>query len=137
MISTSTILAGTVSSSGSTHANVFDGDLFTQNTDTASNCHVSVTFTNGFVAILDMVKFFLPVDKAMTVYDDKLKFQGSDDGSTWVDYHTADGNTHTGWNYVTWDTNKPKHRYFRFSGSGANSCVINEVELHGVEAIDN
>jgi len=116
---------------------VFDGDLVTQNSDTASDCHVSVTFTNGFVAVLDMIKFFLPVDKAMTVYDGKLKFQGSTDGSTWVDYHTADGNTHTGWNYVSWDTDKPKHRYFRFSGSGASSCVINEVELHGVEAIDS
>jgi hypothetical protein len=84
-----------------------------------------------------MIKYYLPVDKAMTVYEDKLTFQGSNDGSTWTDYHTADGNVHTGWNYVSWDSNKPKHRYFRFKGSGSNACVINEAELHGVEAIDS
>jgi hypothetical protein len=73
-ISQSKILTGTVSSSSTTHANVFDGDLVSQNGDTASNCHVTVTFTTGYVAVLDMVKFFLPVDKAMSVYQDNLKF---------------------------------------------------------------
>jgi len=72
-------------------------------------------------------------------WENLLKFQGSNDGTTWSDLYTADGNVHSGWNYVQWDdaTTKPKHRYFRFKGSGAGACIINDAELHGVETIDD
>jgi hypothetical protein len=134
-------LNGTVTSSGTTHQNVFDGDLMNSNSDGSSNCHVKISFRDDYVAILDKVRFFLPVTQATSTYEDELKFQGSSDGSTWTDLYTADGNVHAGWNYAQWDTStgatQPKYRHYRFQGTGAGACLINEAELHGVETIDD
>lgn len=46
---------------------------------------------------------------------------------------------HSGWNYIAWSDAKeqPKYRYYRFKGSEAGACVINEVELWGVSTIDS
>jgi hypothetical protein len=73
-VSQSKILRGVVTSSSNSHANAFDGDLVTQNGDTGADCHLTTAFTTGYAAVLDRIKFFLPADKAMTVYSGNLKF---------------------------------------------------------------
>ena len=53
----------------------------------------------------------------------------------------VDDTINEGWNYYEWETSAeyPKYRYYRFSSTGnkANSCAINEIKLHGVEAMDD
>lgn len=64
-------------------------------------------------------------------------FQGSDDGVTYTDLFTQGENVHEGWNYHTWETpaEYPRHRFFRFEGLKAKSCIINEIKFTGVETI--
>jgi hypothetical protein len=121
---------------------MFDGDLVNQNEDNSGSCHVAISFRASYVAILDKIRFFLPVTQATSTYEGKLKFQGSNDASSWTDIYQADGNVHSGWNYVQWDSSdstvtQPKYRHYRFEGTGAGACLINEAELHGVETIDD
>lgn len=95
-------------------------------------------FREGYIGVLDKVKYYLAVDRnKQTYYDGHLKFQGSNDGVTFTDIFTADNNAHTGWNYVEWalEADYPKYKQFRFTGDVAGSCVINEIQLHGIETI--
>jgi len=61
-------------------------------------------FREGYVGILDKVKYYLDVKRDKTkYYVDKLKFQGSNDGGiTFTDIFVSDFNVHSGWNYVEW-----------------------------------
>lgn len=67
------------------------------------------------------------------------KFQGSNnDGSTYTDIFTFGDDVHEGWNYYTFEgANALKYNSYRFSGNTANSCLIGEIGLRGVEVIES
>lgn len=46
---------------------------------------------------------------------------------------------HEGWNYYSWalPADYPRFRYYRFYGSVAGSCKVNEIKFIGVETIDD
>jgi hypothetical protein len=50
-----------------------------------------------------------------------------------------DENIHEGWNYHKWDApaDYPKYRFYRFFGTKAGSCIINEIKATGVETVDH
>ena len=78
------------------------------NSDNNANCFVGMKFRPGFVGLLSQVKYFMNnINKA--TYSGNLKFQGSNDMSTWTDLFTVDDNIHEGWNYHSWDTSKPAY----------------------------
>jgi len=101
-------------------------------------CFVGAEFSEGFVAMLSQVKYFLnEIDDMEAMFADKLVFQGSNDGNTYTDLHTSDSNTHEGWNYIRWEeaADQPKFRFYRFKSVGG-SCKLNEVKFQGVEVLD-
>jgi hypothetical protein len=53
------------------------------------------------------------MDNKYVNFVDKLKFQSSDDETTWNDEYTADGDLKEGWNKFE-PTNALKKRYYRF-----------------------
>jgi hypothetical protein len=118
---------------------VFDDNIHYPYEDDSNDCHVTAEFMAGHVAILDKVKVFFDnqFDKA-TYFINKMKIQGSNDGSTWTDIETADDNIRTGWNYFEWaeESDRPSYRYVRISGP-KHACRVNEVELWGIETINN
>ena len=64
-----------ISSSGTSHSKLFDGDLFTQNTDNTAGCYIDMEFRTGYIGVLDKVKYYLAVDRnKQTYYDGHLKF---------------------------------------------------------------
>ena len=67
------------------------------------------------------------------------KFQGSMDGNSYDDLYTVDDNIHEGWNYVKWEdpADYPKYRFYRFYSSQNKGCNIAEIQLTGVETIDD
>jgi hypothetical protein len=120
-------------------ANLFDGNLMTASQNTQEDCTAGMAFKTDHVGILSKMKYFLGNDIKESTYAGHLRFQGSNDNQTYEDLYTADENVHSGWNYIGWSDAKeqPKYRYYRFKGSVAGSCVINEVELWGVSTIDS
>lgn len=46
---------------------------------------------------------------------------------------------HSGWNYFEFmdESSKPKYRIYKLSGTATGSCNINEIELWGVETIND
>ena len=68
----------------------------------------------------------------------KLRFEGSQDGTTWTTIFTVGQEIHEGWNYYNYAPGQElKYRYYRFYGSTAGSCVVGEVSLRGYEVIDS
>jgi len=126
------------STSPETQGALFDGDIHNTYIDSSSECHIQMTFKEGYVGAIDKVKvFFSGSINKINAFSDKLKFQSSDDGNTWTDIYTVDENVHTGWNYEEWTENQPKHQYYRFAGTGSQGCHLNEIELWGVETIND
>ena len=72
-----------------------------------------------------------------TPFNGNLKFQGSDDGTTFTDLWTVDIGVHEGWNTYDFETNKPSYNIYRFQGAQSGSCRIAEVRLHGIESINS
>jgi len=60
---------------------------------------------------------------------------------TWTDIYTADDRVHHAWNTIEFgpdeEIDQPAFRFYRFKGSSAGACELNEIELIGVEAINN
>jgi hypothetical protein len=50
-----------------------------------------------------------------------------------------DENVHEGWNYHKWEdpSSYPRYRNYRFYGTRAGSCIINEIKATGVETVDH
>jgi len=48
------------------------------------------------------MKYFLHNDMKQSDYTGNLKFQGSNDGTTYTDLYTAPEDVHSGWNYIAW-----------------------------------
>ena len=65
---------------------------------TSENCYFQIQYKDNHVGVLDEVKFFINrlIDK--TPFEDNLVFQGSDDGTTFVDLWNIDKSVHEGWN---------------------------------------
>lgn len=81
----------------------FDNLLMVQPTNTQSTCQIGVGFKEGHVGLISQVKYFMGDINTPSLYVDLLKFQGSNDNTTWTDLYTADDNIHEGWNYVDWN----------------------------------
>jgi hypothetical protein len=92
-----------------------------------------------YVGVLSEMKYYLADDMKQSTYSGNLKFQGSNDGKTYVDLYTADEEVHSGWNYIAWEKaeDQPKYRYYRFYGTEEGSCVLSEAQLWGVSTIDS
>lgn len=94
-------------------------------------------FREGYVASLSKVKYIVS-DIAKDNFIDVLAFEASNDGSTYTNLFTVDYNVGSGWNTHEFDsTSLPKYKFYRFKGSGSNSCKLNEIQLYGVETIDD
>lgn len=116
---------------------VFDGNNLNTLDDSSSDCHVGMQFRDGYVGSLSKVKYIVS-DIKKDNFIDVLSFEGSDDGSTYTSLFTADYNVGSGWNAHEFDSAAPpKYKYYRFKGTAANSCLLNEIQLYGVETIDN
>jgi len=61
------------------------------------------------------------------------------DGNNYDDLFVVDSNIHDGWNYHKWEdpADYPKYRFFRFYSSQNKGCKIAEIQLTGVETIDD
>jgi hypothetical protein len=96
-------------------------------------------FKPGHVGLISQVKYFMGNIASKATYSGILKFQGSDDGTTWTDLFAADDNIHEGWNYYEWTdaASKPRHNQYRFYAAGASACRINEVKFTGVETVND
>jgi len=53
--------------------------------------------------------------------------------------YSVDDNVHEGWNTYYWNelNKQPRFTYYRYAGKGAKSCEIKEIELSGIEGIDD
>jgi hypothetical protein len=135
----SKLTSGTLSSSYVTHDKMFDGNMYNYNEDWNADCHVTIDYGTDRVAVLDKMKLSLPSSILKSTYIGLLVFQGSNDGVTWDDLYSIDDNARSGWNYMEWTdpATKPTYQSYRFKGSGVGACVINEVELYGVDTIND
>jgi len=102
-------------------------------------CHIGIRFKEGHVALISQIKWFLSDIQDKSIYADETKLQGSNDGTIYSDIFTMDENVHDGWNYHKWTepADYPRYRYYRFYGTKAGSCVINEIKATGVETVDS
>ena len=62
-------------------------------------CHIGMAYKAGHVGMLQQVKWFIGEIWDKTIYAGEVKFQGSNDGTTYTDIFTMDENVHEGWNY--------------------------------------
>jgi hypothetical protein len=123
-----------------------DGDLSEDYEDSSVPCYIQFEYQDMFYASLDEVSFYINDMTSNTPYIDGLKFQGSNDGSTWVDLWVIDANVKQGWN--TWfcggdqceevpgQYTKPAYSKYRFYGSKSGACRITEIDVEGVIAVD-
>ena len=104
---------------------------------TATDCYFQIQYKPDHVGVLDEVKFFINQLTDKTPFNGNLKFQGSDDGTTFTDLFTVDLSVHEGWNTYDFETNKPSYNIYRFQGAQSGSCRIGEVKLDGIESINS
>lgn len=102
-------------------------------------CHIGIAFKEGHVGLISQVKWFLGDIQDKSVFAGETKLQGSNDGTRYTDLFTMDENVHEGWNYFKWSepSQYPRYRYYRFYGTKAGSCTINEIKATGVETVDS
>jgi hypothetical protein len=81
---------------------------------TSTDCYFQVKYKQDHVGVLDEVKFFINQLTDKTPFNGNLKFQGSDDGTTFTDLWTIDLGVHEGWNSKDFETNKPSYNIYRF-----------------------
>ena len=112
---------------------VFDGllTMFPTISNSESECFVGGSFKAGHVGMLSQVKYFMGNIENKNIYVDKLKFQGSDDKTSWTDLFAADENIHEGWNYHNWETSDeyPKYRFYRLYNSEKKGCLVSELKM--------
>ena len=102
-------------------------------------CYIGIHFKEGQVGLISQVKWFMGNIQDKSVFSGVTKLQGSNDNSTWTDLFTMNENVHEGWNYHKWTdpASYPRYRFYRFYGTKAGSCTINEIKATGVETVDN
>jgi len=126
-----------VTSTGEQWEKMFDDNLYNFNDDGTGDCHTTMTFKTGHLATLTKMRVYLPGNLAKSLYIDKLSFEGSNDGVSFDNLYTVDNNAHTGWNYQEWPENMPAYNVYRFKGSSSGACKIGEVELFGIESMND
>jgi len=83
---------------------LFDLDItFEHLTEEGVECYQGMEFRENFVGMLSQAKYFMGDILDKYTYAGFLKFEASNDNSTWTTLFTADVNIHEGWNYFTWD----------------------------------
>lgn len=132
-------LSGTLFGSANTQVeNVFDDNNLNTNEDWDADCYFGMYFPEGYEGFVNEVKVFLGSTYSKDYFVDYLTFQGSDDGSTYVDLFTLDASIHEGWNYFDFaEGEEASYRFYRFFGSNSGSCLVNEVHIFGVEVIND
>jgi IPT/TIG domain len=116
---------------------LWDGSNQNGWTSSAKNCYFGTAFRAGYVGVINEVKYFMS-RFIRPRFVGQLKFQGSQDGSTWTDIFTVGEEIHEGWNYHNYPAGQElKYRFYRFFGLGYYSCMVGEVSLRGYEVIDN
>ena len=115
---------------------LFDGNNVPGASGSAANCYIGAKFTDGFVGILDEMRFFMDYFPSKATFEGNLIFQGSnDDFSTVNDIVTIDSSLHEGWNYF--DLSKETYNSYRLFNAQANGCdSIGELKLFGQKVID-
>ena len=69
----------------------------------------------------------------------KLVFQGADSDGEFTDLWRMDASIHAGWNskdFTGW-SRPPSHKAYRFRGETTGSCRVGEVQLRGIEMLDD
>jgi len=136
---THNLQSGRYFGSGANPEVVFDDDVVDEYESTTSECFVGMEFKENHVGMLSQVKYFMgDIDDKM-LYAGFLKFQASNDKTTWTDIFTADINVHEGWNKKEWEdaADYPKYRYYRFFSTQSFGCNMREVKFRGVETIED
>ena len=101
------------------------------------SCSFGTAFRSGYVGILSEVKFFMNRFYKPN-FVGRLFFQGSKDGKTYTTIFTVGQEIHEGWNYYDFAVGlEPRYRYYRFFGSGMGSCIVGEMSIRGIEAINS
>jgi hypothetical protein len=132
-------LNGTLFGSANTQVeNVFDEDNLNTNEDWDSDCYFGMYFPEGYEGFVNEVKLFLGSTYSKDYFVDYLTFQGSDDGNSYDDLFTLDASIHEGWNYFDFEEGEEvSYRFYRFFGSNAGACLVNEAHIFGVEVIND
>lgn len=123
----------------------FDGSIFTRVNSNESTCKIGMQFKEGYVGIVQQVKYFINYITDRTQYEDNLMFEGSNDGETFTELFQVGGNVHEGWNYHNFEqdedagTSYPAYRYYRMRGLGVRNgpCRIHEIKFTGREVIQD
>lgn len=137
IISESYLIGVPFSSKSALTMKMWDGSNQNGWTDTAGNCYFGTAFRQGYIGILNEVKYYMN-RFTKSNFVGKLKFQGSMDGTTYTDIFTVGQEIHEGWNYHNYEAGQElKFRYYRFFGTATGSCLVGEVSLRGHEAIDD
>jgi hypothetical protein len=113
-----------------------DKNLIDYTDATSENCHFQVKYKDNHVGVLNEVKFFVNDLNDKTPFIGS-KFQGSNDGTTFVDLWTIDDQVHEGWNIKDWETGQPSYNIYRYQGHKAGSCRVGEVRLDGLVTIND
>lgn len=126
--------------SSKNYALAFDDDLTEPLSVNTNACHIGASFKENHIGLISQVRYFfynLPSNKALVA--NKLKFQGSMDGTKYTDIFTVGDNVMEGWNYYTWDNlvDYQQYRYYRFKGETSYACRMTEIKFRGVETVAN
>lgn len=81
-------------------------------------CYIGWNYKAEHVGMLKQVKWFMKDVQDKSLYADEVKFQGSNDNSTWTNIFTMGEGIHDGWNYHTYTDPEdyPKYRFYKFTG---------------------
>jgi hypothetical protein len=138
VVTTGTLHTGTWTGTASTAElkKLVDGkNLVDLSDSTSSDCHFQIAYKANHVGVLDEAKFFVNNLLSKTPFIG-MKFQGSNDGTTFTDLWTIDEQVHEGWNSKDFEAkSKPAFNIYRFQGKTTGSCRIGEVRLNGIESI--
>lgn len=81
---------------------LYDGDNTVSPSFSSGQFYFGMQYKQDHVVILHQAKVFIYSISDITIYNNNLKLQGSNDNwANSVDLHTFNGDIHEGWNYVT------------------------------------
>ena len=129
----SAVIKGTVTSLPvDIGALAFDGITSTMFISASTdNWYVQVKFDDGKIGRVTSIKYYMNrMSDKQTNFVDKLKFQSSSDGSTWVDVFAVDKYLREGWNTYT-PTSAIEVQYYRFFSATKSAWQIGEIQLYG------
>jgi len=89
----------------------FDDDLTVAFTSESADCNIGVEFNEGYVGLISEVKYLYPTIPDKSKVADKVIFQGSNSGLTWIDIFTVTETVREGWNYHTIESSSDYLQY--------------------------